>query len=281
MLQLNYEYLPFQPSFESSQTYQNYVVDSSHLLYGVVTDFYQFSSRDYNERKIIDILPDGCCDLFFRMDDDFGCSKSEVSIKGTTISRKNVRLDKNSTYFGVRFVPGAIGLFFHVHPEELVNGEIPFEDIVDEENFERTLRMIYLCSSFEERVHKITEFLMKKLNSKDDIPAVVLYSVNYIMKHYGNIRIDDLAIKTGYSSRYFRKVFNNFVGISPKAFSEIIRFQISFGDYASDEAASLTELAAKYGYSDHAQMDKAYVKLTCFSPLKLRNYYSISSLKLR
>ena len=36
-------YIPFQPGYETENTYRNYIVQADDSLYGIVTDFYEFS----------------------------------------------------------------------------------------------------------------------------------------------------------------------------------------------------------------------------------------------
>lgn len=267
------EYLPFQPSFESKKNYQNYAIPSSHMLFGLVTDFYQFSSCAHACSESVDILPDACCDLFFTINENRADKDTEVSIKGSTIVRLSADIDSEITIFGIRFFPGAVKIFFDVQAEELINSEVPLAKVVSREQFYQIQQVIRQCSTFEKRVQQITELLLKTLEIHEEIPAMVLYSVQYMIEKCGAVRIDGLAEQLGYSSRYFRRVFTRFTGLSPKTFSEIIRFQISFFDYSNHEMITLTNLAAKYGYSDHAQMDKAYIKYSCLPPTKLRMYY--------
>lgn len=274
-------YLPFQPSFELGSHYKNLSVSHTHPLYGLVTDFYQISFPDSDAPILLEVLPDACPDLIFQITEKSGTFSVSANIIGSSTYLSNAKMSNakmtgTNSFFGIRFYPGAIRRLFDLPAAEFTDHKIPLSDILSEKQLGGFLSIIEKDSGFNARVNGIEAFILNALSHSSLPPPVIPFAIYHIIGSNGNVRIDDLAEKTGYTNRYLRQLFSSFVGLSPKEFCEIIRFQKSFNEYhIGRKAGSLSELAAKYGYSDHAQMNKAYVKLSCYSPSKLSRHFAL------
>lgn len=95
------------------------------------------------------------------------------------------------------------------------------------------------------------------------------YLVDEITRRSGNIRIEDLAELTGYSSRYVNKVFKENMGISPKTYCKIARFQTILNSLKWEEdEKDLLDIAISAGYYDQSHMMKDFRKYTNMTPVR-------------
>ena len=245
---------PRQPLFvTASETYRKYVINK----YGIV-HFYSCHTGD----KPRFAVPDGSVDIVFCCDD----ITPTAFVCGSVMQLENVLIKPYTHYFGVRFRPG-----FNPIPEagsimgELIGKEIPFDDITKDE---KLLYGIWQTRDFYEQIKIFMHSYMsmyKRVCEKGNPNLISDYSLNRIMMSGGLVTLGELAEKTGYSERYINKIFKMEIGLSPKQFAKIIRFQKTVAALNYSQNISLTEIATDMGYFDQAHFVhdfKAYTGLT-------------------
>lgn len=81
-------------------------------------------------------------------------------------------------------------------------------------------------------------------------------------------RIADLVRASGFSHRTFIARFRRAVGLSPKSYLRIRRFQTALARFASSDAtdATLAGIAAFAGYSDQAHFSREFLEFSGISP---------------
>jgi AraC-like DNA-binding protein len=94
------------------------------------------------------------------------------------------------------------------------------------------------------------------------------HCIGLINDSNGTIGINELAKKTGYTKRYLAMLFNEFIGVSPKTYASIIRFNQLYANWAKSTSANFyADFIYKY-YFDQAHFIKEFKKFTGYSPLK-------------
>jgi AraC-like DNA-binding protein len=79
-----------------------------------------------------------------------------------------------------------------------------------------------------------------------------------------------LAAEFNLSERYIQKLFLNYVGITPKSFFSVQRFNKSLG-LVRKANTSLTNIAYECGYYDQAHFIKEFKSYTGLTPSQLSN----------
>ena len=70
----------------------------------------------------------------------------------------------------------------------------------------------------------------------------------------GNVRIEALATAVGASRRTLERWFDTELGVSPKQYARIVRFNAVLAAVAEGERAELVDLAVEAGYFDQAHL---------------------------
>ena len=262
-LALNIHYVPYQPGFERKVHYRNFVVPEHHPLYGIVSDFYQFDATAPGSQ--VCVVPDGCIDLLFRFDDD-GVTKTPERYHPP---KTNLPVHQTGSAFGVRFMPGALTSMIKVQTSELIGRQIPLADLLKRD---AALDRMDSTSAFEERIAVVSGYLIHKIKKIYPSADIVKFCTEKIINCQGRVLVGDLSKETGYTVRYLRNLYYQHVGISPKAFCEIIQFQTSLLRFASllkaNKSISLCSLAAEAGYYDQSHMNKCYQRMVGCLPQK-------------
>ncbi|WP_166242006.1 helix-turn-helix domain-containing protein [Paenibacillus turpanensis] len=252
---------PIQPGFqletENYHQIHNTYLGFPHLLY-------QFTVCGHTNR--LHVVPDGCIDILF----SFQPSKPIVEVCGTVLKGEMITFKANAVYFGVRLSASqSINIPF-LPFREIINKRIPLNDIL--KNQDNLPELLAEKSSFTERVSIIESKLIPILFGSESASPYKLISkqVQRIYRANGNISVDHLAEETGYSPRHFRKLFEQVVGISPKLFCRIIRFQQAL-HVLMNQPATLLEIVSEFGYYDQSHFVKEMKQFSLLTPLQIKN----------
>jgi AraC-like DNA-binding protein len=244
------------------------------MQYGI-SHFYCFK-KDHSINNTLVAVPDGCIDIQFCCDDQ----KPYAEICGTVLRPRKIHHEGNGYYFGVRFQPGKGYQNKKIKFAELVEQEAPFLEVTgDKELFER-------ITSSRDFKDQIRVFLAKYLSYNDysetdnKFRDLSEFMLKEIMRTAGQVKVKELAEATGYSVRYINKVFTDELGVSPKVFCKLMRFQHLLNNL-NDEEADLVQLAIKLGYYDQSHMIKDFNECTNTTPGKYLYFLKETQYKKR
>ena len=257
-------FLPLQPEFEMNTTYYIEHKDTNFSSQSNVL-FYQFQMNN-TPINSISVIPDGCIDILFQCDEQ----KPFVNVCGSVLQRKEINFQPNTEYFGVRFLPQAQQFNFSV--KELLNQEIPLADMLLIEP--QLLEKIISEKTFNQRTTLFKDLVGNILLSDSTFPEIIKNALTSIYSSRGNVSMNELANQTGYSTRYLRKQFEEWVGISPKLFTQIVRFQYSLHMLIKIDNQTVFDVVSEHGYYDQAHLIKEFKKFGYLTPKKLMESFS-------
>lgn len=128
---------------------------------------------------------------------------------------------------------------------------------------------------WHERFAVVRDFLATRARTANGAAATpprpeVVEGWRWIVAHGGNGRVDDLAAHVALSPRRLRAVFVDELGLGPKALGRLVRFERAVAmvrdQVARPGAQSLSDVAARAGYSDHAHLVHEFQEMAGTSP---------------
>ncbi|AOK90577.1 AraC family transcriptional regulator [Paenibacillus polymyxa] len=227
------------------------------------------------------VLPDGCTDILFEYDP---VSKRQgLSYCGTfTQPFVSARQAGSETrIFAVRFFPGGAH-YFHGMPTHLfTGGNYRLEDLWPE-SIAVIGERIMEAQNFNERVRIMDEYLnqllLRQRTNDCDLMKNLLHR---IFVSGGSVEVRELAEREAISERQLNRKFGQWIGISPKKFSEVVRFQSVLHSIQSGGGLDWTELALKHSFFDQAHLIRDFRRFYGDSPLtaakdlrKLSDFYN-------
>jgi AraC-like DNA-binding protein len=193
-------------------------------------------------------VPDGCIDLILH------CHAFETSyLIGIAAKPILHPLKGQIRYFGVRFLPGRLQHFFPFPPDYKYDSGMALSDLIGTV-FQPVEEQILSSHSFKEQVRAMETFLLHRIahHPAPHIDARVLRLLEQIYRLNGHVTIERLAKDERMSVRHLHRLFRSAIGLSPKTFSRVIRFQRSLRQITLRPHSKLVDIALENGYFDQA-----------------------------
>lgn len=246
-------YYPLQPPiFEKSLGNPNYQYQEylpSKLLSDYVVCYWSVHYHPLDTYPLHRIVPDGCIDIIFDLQST-SLAKGSFAV-GLMTTFETMKLRQKQNLLGIRFYADTARRFIMYPPAELMDTQVLLVDIWGQEA-SLLQEDLLLSKNLPEKINKIEMKLVKLLSKNTHRTDLLLEtSMQYLFTNLGIFPIRTLAEKTHFSERTIRRVFKKELGVSPKAFSNIIRFQSSLKEL-HDNPSSLSNIAANYGYYDQS-----------------------------
>jgi len=224
------------------------------------------------------IVPNGAFELVIHLTNDEvrvydptnpgSCRRYSGTVVSGVYSRFGViDSQEHSSIIGVHFRPGGAFPFFGIRSDELADTHVDLETFWGRDA--GNLRD-HLCStnSPEQRLQILEQSLMSHLNCSIPRRREVLYALKVLQT--GTASIADVVKTLELSHRRFIEVFTSEVGITPKLFDRIQRFQCFVRLAAMSPAPDWGELAVECGYFDQSHLIRDCHSFSGFSPTEYK-----------
>lgn len=232
------------------------------------------AESDATEPRAIErILPDGCLELIVHLGDPFFRWSSprvrERQPRAFVIGQitRFLLLEPGGPVrtLGIRFRPGGAGPFLGLPVHELTDQAVPLADVMGVAGHRLQER---LREARDERalVDVVFSFLAGLLARGSASDGRVRAVVREIVCAGGEERVATLADRVGWSPRQLERCFRSAVGLSPKAFSRIMRFQSALRGLSASPRPAWVAVALESGYFDQAHLIRDFRQLAGVSP---------------
>ncbi len=199
------------------------------------------------------VIPDTCMDIIFHIDytrNTVGghfCALDERSFLTSGAGFPGL-----TSTFAIRFYAWSAILF----TENALNGSKNRAFRVEE--FFQSLKselqpQLFDVPTLAGRIDLAEKALLKRLRPErmnDDL----LNAIYYMIENNGRARISDICCYTSVSEKQLERMFSHHMGISPKSFSSLIRYQLLWQEMISAPRFDILDAVEKYGYADQAHL---------------------------
>jgi AraC-like DNA-binding protein len=188
-----------------------------------------------------------------------------IALVGSRTSRSaELILSGSVDAFTIVFQPGAFSTLFHIPALDLTNGDFDGEEVLG-----RRINELYArlgdVAGFDDRVHVADSYLVAIRPASESLSAIVRTAMT-VIRNNGSVRIGELAHQTGLGLRQFERRFNHEIGISPKLYARIVRFEAALQRRAVLPTTRWTDIAHDLGYHDQMHMVHDFTRLSGDSP---------------
>lgn len=252
---------PIQPAVHSNTEGIHYLeIEPPVELRNYVFCFWQLHTPEKLEASFTyRVVSDGCIDIFFdhrNPPDNF--------VMGFCRKFTQFSIGHDFDYIGIRFLPSAFTLLFDISAKKLSNRYQPLVHILPQ--VARWISEMDSALTLPVISGRLSELLLKCLDNKQiKYDARFFESLDVIFKRKGNLDVE-IDLNTGISPRQLRRLFNFYVGTTPKGFSSVVRFQYILNAKPSRQSLRKQKIYLQAGYFDQAHFIKDFKRFYGVTP---------------
>ena len=159
--------------------------------------------------------------------------------------------DEQTSVIGVHFKPGGIFPFLNLPADELHNQHVGLDDLWDPVVADALRTQLLETATPDDKFRVLENALLARIRQPATHPAVA-FALRYFHDIPHLAKMADVTAKIGFSQRTFIRRFSEEVGLTPKAFCRVRRFQRVLKLVHNARDVDWTEVALSCGYFDQA-----------------------------
>jgi AraC-like DNA-binding protein len=223
------------------------------------------------------IVPDGSAELVINLSEDaartfnFGDFAAARRFSGAVFSGPHsvpfvIPATDNRCLIGAHFTPGGAFPFLAMPLEEVRNEQVELDALFGISARELRDRLLSVTSAAQ-RFAILERFLLRQLVK----PRTYHRAVTFALRRFGSAdepphTIDEVRKDLGLSSRRFSRVFSEQVGLTPKSFARLNRFQRTIRSLPREREIDWGEIVFTAGYYDQAHLIHEFHSLSGLTP---------------
>lgn len=219
------------------------------------------------------IVPDGRMELIFNLGDRFQRHHRDGSVErqahcllaGQITRCVVVEPGRAIDLVGVRFRAAGLAALLPIPVAEL-RDEILDSSLVAAHFTEDVGDWLHAAADVATRTGVLNRHFLRLRPKASEPDAAVAAAANRMRATRGRARVASLAAELGISRRTLERRFQTEVGIAPKVFARIARFQHAFRLMQDSEPGTWGRIAYRCGYSDQAHFTREFRAFAGASP---------------
>lgn len=185
-------------------------------------------------------------------------------ICGQQTSYYDLSLSGKTGMILIVFRPHGVKSFFNFPITELLNENLSLHNLLNNETIELEDKL-FNSPNNKQRITHLENFLIKRLIHNDEFERVE-HALEIIENSKGQIKAQDIAPEVCLGIKQFERTFSKYVGINPKKYASIVRFQNVIQMKRKHDNSSMFQLAFDNGYYDQSHFIHDFKSFTGLSP---------------
>ena len=245
-------------------------------LRNYVRFFWTLEDHDKNQTsRAFRTIADGCPGLIFQSSDEGTFYQSDKKLPGIFLygqftAHTELQATGRLSAIGVFFRPNALKAVFGLDAGILTDSCIDANSIAVRHGMDVQEQLLNATTTTD-KVNILSSWLLTLVhkNDKQTDPGVQ-YAISSIADSKGSIPLKQLQQTLQLSERSFERKFRSAVGLTPKLFARICRFQASLQQLRNNNYTKLSDIAFENDYADQSHFIRAFREFAGFSPWQFR-----------
>jgi AraC-like DNA-binding protein len=238
---------------------------------GHVIECYWIIEDEEPSPKKQKIIPDGFAEIIFHFGDPYRIKlstqwklQSKSLVAGQITKHFLLENTGTSDVLGIKLKPTALTHLFDVHMH-LITDKVPDLKMFLRRQISPLEAAIRKSFDHDDRIVRIEEYFKNLSHVKSWKETPTDKATSLIFENRGMTTVPELCSAAGVGERQLENLFKKFVGLSPKFFSRIIRFNYIF-DLVQKNKQRWSSLAYDAAYYDQSHFIRNFKNFTGESP---------------
>ena len=176
-----------------------------------------------------------------------------VSAMGAAVIPDEFELSDGNRILAFSFFPESAHPFFGPSMEEFTDKIVPLEDFWGSAGRELVRRLEEVRSPREAK-ELVERELLRRLEARREVPSGVSRALQDALASRGRSSARELAGSADCSLQHLNRLFTRWVGVGPKVFCRVARFQALCSALSPESDPDWADLACAFGYADQSHL---------------------------
>jgi AraC-like DNA-binding protein len=158
--------------------------------------------------------------------------------------------------------------FLGVPLDALTNRAISLDDVFGEAGRNLTAAL-YDAPDWNDRFDLLDGAIALRIEHAHPLSGGMLWAWDRLLETAGHVAIGSLSTELGWSRRRFAARFKEDVGLAPKVFARVLRFNHAVQTLKARDSRRLSDVALDCGYYDQAHFDRDFRAFAGVTPTEL------------
>lgn len=249
-----------------------------------VKDIWSFQSDDLNGScKSFKFFADGLPGIMWQQSNHtMFLNRDEKKLSPLFLYGQTVRPIEITAFGSFRIIvfylyPHVIKSLFGIEANELTDTCIDF-DLLPFKGAKDLIERLSEGISIENQIQLLSSFMLTLIDQHNtSVERDLQYVTNHLASAKGNVPLKALQNDLQVSERTFERKFLQHVGVSPRLFARICRFNSALSQLRSNNYLKLTDIAYDSEFADQSHFARTFKEFTGLTPTEyLVNYQIVS-----
>lgn len=218
------------------------------------------------------VIPDTCMDIMFEV--DFTRNKIDNGFAGINDSFFETEQPKDmktrKTTFAIRFYAWSVSLFAEDSLNDVKNRFFDVDCYFPK--LKREIEpLLFDITDIKKLIPIAEKYLLSHLHIERE-NHILNDAVRDMILNQGNISMSQLGKSICISNRQLERVFKENMGISPKQFSSLVRYQYLWNHILFKKNIDILDEVYQLGYTDQAHLIKDFKRYHSLTPLQAKEF---------
>lgn len=248
-----------------------------------VKDFWYAEGSD---KGAMDVMADGFHGIIFQITENGlfierpNKKLPTLFLYGQTVNPVTMKMSGNYRMVGASLYPYITKPIFGFNTNEITDSCLDLS-LVEKQHSKLAIDQWLHATSIDSHINVLREFVIQLLErDKLNINQKIFVAINKMIASNGGLSLKKLQDTLNMTERTFERVFDQYVGISPKLFSRICQFNSSYVQFISGKYTKLSDVATDNGYADQSHFIRSFKEFAGYSPLEFQRlpYKSVENM---
>ncbi|AKF08708.1 AraC family transcriptional regulator [Sandaracinus amylolyticus] len=191
--------------------------------------------------------------------------EGDARVRGVVLGRFSRTLEGRGEVFGIKLRPGAFAPFVTYPVSRITGRAIPLREVLGDDA--ETLRARVLATDdLDARAAIADEVLLRHRPEPDPQVDAVGRAIELVQREREILRVEHMAARLATTPRTLQRLFDRYVGVSPKWVIQRYRLHEATDRLAAGEAQDWARLAFDLGYFDQSHFIRDFKALIGTTP---------------
>ncbi|WP_316751945.1 helix-turn-helix domain-containing protein [Pedobacter gandavensis] len=221
--------------------------------------------------KTLRTIADGCPGIVFQENSKGKLVRDQkllpsLFLFGQSTRPSEISMTGDFDTLGVCLHPNALNSLFGLNAELLTDSCLELDALSARKESTLSDKLNDVCTTAQ-KIEVLSHFMVGKIKDKrSGKEGGIQFALDQLLHSGGTSSLKVLQEELCLTERSFERKFKEYVGISPKLFSRICRFQSSLKQLQTNQFDKLSDLAYENNYADQSHFIRSFKEFTGLSP---------------